>query len=213
MQLKTTKLNNLYKKENQIKRFEKLFGSTQTYLNSKNFLARGHLTPDADFILPYEQLSTYYYANVAPQFQVVNAGNWLRVEALARDVAAAYQDDIESYNSYMGVLSLPNVNGESVDICLDEVGTIKAPRFYFKILLHRASDSAIVFVSANNPYINEGKEVEICTNVCKESGLEHAHFPDVTKGYTFCCELKEFKRLVKTLPTDLKASKLLKRKK
>ncbi|KAI8122060.1 hypothetical protein FF38_02191 [Lucilia cuprina] len=211
MQFTTTKANTFYTQKNQIKRFEQYFGSDQTYIDTKNFLARGHLAADADFIFGYEKLATYYYANVAPEFQLINAGNWLRVEELARLASANYKDDIESYNSYMGILELPNNNGDLVEIYLDDTQKIEVPKYYFKVLVHRASDSSIVFVTVNNPYIEDGPAEEICTNVCEKSGLVHANFPDVTKGYTFCCELEEFKQWVDFLPEEVQGSNLLMR--
>lgn len=210
MKFTTTKTNTYYTQANQVKVFESLFGPDQTYIDSKNYLARGHLSPDADFIFAYEQLSTYYYANVAPEYQPINAGNWLRVEELARAVSANYADDIESYNGYMGILELPNDNGDLEEIYLDDTKQIEAPQFYYKVLVHKASDSAIAFVSVNNPYISDGPAEEFCRNVCEESGLIHDNFPDVSKGYTFCCTLDEFKPfLVDSLPDDVQGSKLL----
>ena len=38
----------------------------------QNYFARGHLSPDADFIDGAEQDATYYFFNVAPQFQSFN---------------------------------------------------------------------------------------------------------------------------------------------
>lgn len=48
------------------------------YFNiQKNFfLARGHLAPDGDFIDAASQDATYYYVNMAPQWQSFNGGNW-----------------------------------------------------------------------------------------------------------------------------------------
>lgn len=48
------------------------------YFNvQKNFfLARGHLAPDGDFIDAASQDATYYYINMAPQWQSFNGGNW-----------------------------------------------------------------------------------------------------------------------------------------
>ncbi|KAM7344139.1 salivary protein Tsal1-like [Cochliomyia hominivorax] len=199
-------IDGFYKKESQVALFKKYFGARQTYVNTKNkFLARGHLAPDADFIFGYEQLATFYFANVAPEFQVVNGGNWLTVEKLGRAIAAAFKEDIDSYNSYMDTLELRKKHGGFVKIYLDKTKKIEAPKYFYKILMHKKSDSAIVFVTVNNPYIEDAAK-EICTNVCKESGILHANFPDVTKGYTFCCELNEFKKLVPSLPEEKTAT-------
>ena len=52
-----------------------------------NFLARGHLSPDAAFIEGPEQDATYYFFNVAPQFQSFNNLNWKQLETFTREMA------------------------------------------------------------------------------------------------------------------------------
>lgn len=61
---------------------DKLFLSKKTF-----FLSRGHLAPDADFLFSAHQFLTYFYVNVAPQWQSINAGNWLKVEENTRKIA------------------------------------------------------------------------------------------------------------------------------
>ena len=56
--------------------------------SSTLYFAKGHLAPDAAFIYQLEQHATYYFINVAPQYQAFNAGNWKTLEALTRKVAA-----------------------------------------------------------------------------------------------------------------------------
>lgn len=52
-----------------------------------SYLSRGHLSPDADFLLGTWQDLSYFYINTAPQWQTINAGNWLRLENLIRNFA------------------------------------------------------------------------------------------------------------------------------
>ena len=52
-------------------------------------LPQGHLSPDAGFIYNVEQDATYYFVNVAPQFQSFNNGNWKSLEINTRDLARA----------------------------------------------------------------------------------------------------------------------------
>ena len=40
--------------------------------SKKNFLVKGHLAPDAAFIYQAEADATYFYINVAPQYQSFN---------------------------------------------------------------------------------------------------------------------------------------------
>ncbi|XP_005182498.2 uncharacterized protein LOC101891113 [Musca domestica] len=212
MKYTTTKTNKYYTQANQVELFKKLFGSKQTYIDGSDYFARGHLTPDADFIFGYEQLATYFYTNVAPEYQLINAGNWLRVEELARSVAASYGDDLETYNGYLGQLQLEKSNGQLIDIFLDDGKKIEAPKYYFKVLLHKPSDEGIVFVTVNNPFAANGEAEEICENVCDQADLKHDNFPTLSKGYTFCCRLEEFKLSYDALPEDVEAGKLMTRK-
>lgn len=51
--------------------------ATKYFNREKNFfLARGHLAPDGDFIDAASQDASYYYLNMAPQWQSFNGGNW-----------------------------------------------------------------------------------------------------------------------------------------
>ena len=49
---------------------------------------QGHLAPDAAFVYEVLQDATYYYFNVAPQFQYFNNGNWKAVEFHVRSLAS-----------------------------------------------------------------------------------------------------------------------------
>ena len=52
-----------------------------------NYFAKGHLSPDAAFVYDAEQDATYYFMNVAPQFQSFNNGNWKSLEMATRKYA------------------------------------------------------------------------------------------------------------------------------
>lgn len=80
----------LFSQNHQMSVFEDILGSkseAQKYINSKMFMSRGHLAPDGDFMLAAWQWATYYYANVNPQFQSINGGNWLKFERAVRELA------------------------------------------------------------------------------------------------------------------------------
>ena len=55
--------------------------------DSRNFLARGHLAPDAAFVYQAEADATYFYINVAPQFQSFNNMNWRSIETETQEMA------------------------------------------------------------------------------------------------------------------------------
>lgn len=61
-----------YKKATQITRFTEVFGENQQYFNQTSFLMKGQLTPESDFIFSSHQLASYFFINVAPQFNAVS---------------------------------------------------------------------------------------------------------------------------------------------
>ena len=91
-------LHSAYKKTSQVKAVKKLLGTDnllpdgttpiiETHSSGTNYFARGHLSPDAAFIEGPEQDATYFFFNVAPQFQSFNNGNWKQLEEVSREMA------------------------------------------------------------------------------------------------------------------------------
>ena len=58
--------------------------------DKRNFLVKGHLAPDAAFVYQAEADATYFYINVAPQFQSFNNDNWKKLERMIRELAIRY---------------------------------------------------------------------------------------------------------------------------
>ena len=54
---------------------------------NQQFLARGHLTPNADFTTKEERAYTMITTNIAPQWQLFNGGNWNNLETALRKYA------------------------------------------------------------------------------------------------------------------------------
>ena len=94
-----------YSKKSQVKVVKSLLGTdnlladgTTIIDNTKsgtNYFAKGHLSPDAAFIEEAEQDATYFFFNVAPQFQSFNNGNWKSLEYVTRDMAEKYVINIK----------------------------------------------------------------------------------------------------------------------
>ena len=62
--------------------------SAQPIIDNKIiFLAKGHLAPDAGFVYRTEADATYFFINVAPQFQSFNNGHWKALEIATREIA------------------------------------------------------------------------------------------------------------------------------
>ncbi|KAG8250159.1 hypothetical protein J6590_107578, partial [Homalodisca vitripennis] len=105
----------------QEKAFDRILGDDghKLYINNTSFLARGHLAPDADFIYNSGQLLTYYYVNVAGQWQNFNAGNWLIIENAVRDLAVKVDETLRVFTGTYGILKLTNSNGDQRMIYLE----------------------------------------------------------------------------------------------
>jgi DNA/RNA endonuclease G (NUC1) len=92
----------LYKKKSERKTFSDLLhdahlGKKYISLVNDYFLSRGHLTAKSDFIYGAQQMITFYYINVAPQWQIINNGNWDRLETDVQLLAAKKMEDLEVY--------------------------------------------------------------------------------------------------------------------
>lgn len=170
-------------------------------------MSRGHLTPDADFIFTFEQFATYFYLNVAPQFQVINQGNFLKVEKIARNLAASLKSDLQIVTGTFGVLKLKNVKtGQWKSMFLDtENEKIAVPEYYYKILFDPSSNSSLVLLTSNNPFLKSRNDlVEICPNICSYAGVSQKEtLENFKKGYTYCCSLDDFRNKVNSIPYDL----------
>lgn len=198
-----------YKKTKQLQHFNTILGSNQPYINSTSFLSRGHMTPDADFIFTTGQFATYFYVNVAPQFQAINGGNWLKVENMARNLSTEYNEKLLIYTGSYRQLHLADSYGQIVPIWMESDEKIEVPEYLWKVIMNEKENSAIVMITLNNPFAKRSDVQEFCPNVCERAGLSNLNFNKMLKGYTFCCELNDFKAAVKILPNNVQAQNLL----
>ncbi|XP_055389652.1 uncharacterized protein LOC129618726 [Condylostylus longicornis] len=200
--------NTSYKQSNELERLTNLLGarSAKGYIKPNSFLARGHLSPDKDGIFRGWQFATYMYVNVAPQWQTINAINWLKVENLARKKAALLNDNLEIVTGVSGLLSLQNDRGQYVQITLENDGNIRVPEYFWKILKYK--NSAIAFVTLNNPF---EYTKPFCTDICGKYGWPTSDFDIVEKGLTFCCSTIELSNAFRSdVPKDMITKSILK---
>ena len=61
------------------------------------YLARGHMSPNADFMFYSWMDATYHFINVSPQWQAFNGGNWMFFENGVRDFVVERALDIVVY--------------------------------------------------------------------------------------------------------------------
>jgi len=105
-----------------------------------------------------------------------------------------------------GILTLPHVNGQEVEITLETAG-IQAPKWYWKIIKSPATDSAIAFVNLNNPFATT--VTPLCTDICASSGWADSNYGNYSKGYTYCCTVASLMAVVTGIPTEASATNIL----
>nr|XP_019562274.2 uncharacterized protein LOC109430636 [Aedes albopictus] len=204
------RLSTVYTQNSQRARLADLLGSEELakqYISSSSFFAKGHLTPDGDAVLNSWAGATYFYINVAPEWQIINTGNWVRIENAARKVAAQLNDTVKVFTGVYDVLTLPDVNGRPVPITLAEDDQVEAPKWLWKILHHSASNSAIAFATLNNPFATSGDQ--LCSNICTQYGWAQQEFQDLRRGYTICCTVRDLRKAIPFIPTKADAANIL----
>merc|ERR550519_2541828 len=116
-----------------------MIGSTslaETYFPGGSiYIARGHLAPNADYMLYAWQDATFTFIDVAPQWQSFNAGNWLVVEDGVRSLAET-NGDILVWTGTHDILQLKDSNNNLVDIYLDDKleKKLPVPKYFWKVV-------------------------------------------------------------------------------
>ncbi|XP_055378920.1 uncharacterized protein LOC129610379 [Condylostylus longicornis] len=214
-----------YKKANQISRFENITQNDgSSAFGTSSFLAIGHLTPVIDGIFNYLKQATMFYINAAPEWQDINAGNWKRVENIARCTALTLNDDLEVYTGIAGILELPNTENELQELYLKTIGNnplkkkprlnsdtipketqddiIPVPKYFWKVLKYK--DKAIAFITLNNPYAVQINTIDPCNDICSQYGYStngtNQAFHNFKTGRTNCCQVND---LVTKFPNDV----------
>ncbi|XP_066246799.1 uncharacterized protein [Euwallacea similis] len=191
-----------YKQAYQKSIFNSILGSSvlaNRYINSKYFLAKGHLSPDADFLLATEQYSTYYYINVAPQWQNINTANWKSIEFTVRNMAT-YYGYLEVITGTHGILTYNDSDDNPQPIFLGRNGILPVPKYFWKIAYEPKTRRAIVFIALNDPHTKDATPQVFCRDVCLEYGFLKKTWKYASSGYVFCCSVSDFKKEVMGSP-------------
>ena len=203
-------VDNLYTQNTQRQTISGLLGSAllgDQYIaaTSDYYLARGHLSAKADYVYGSQQRATFHFVNVSPQWQTFNGGNWEALESSVRAFADKKKLDLVVYTGTYGVATLRNVNGTETDLYLyvdsNNNKAIPVPKFYWKAVYDPKSQAGVVFVGINNPYVSDPQgDYLICTDVCSKISWIQWDQKNIKRGYSYCCEVDDFRSKVKTLP-------------
>ncbi|XP_067008540.2 uncharacterized protein [Anabrus simplex] len=204
-----------FKRASEISTIGKLLGSAdlgKKYISNTNdyFLARGHLAAKADFVFGNQHRATFYYVNVAPQWQTFNGGNWAVLEQDVRQLASDRGVDLEVYTGTHGIATLPDVNGNDTPLYLHADGMMPIPQFFWKVVYLSQSRAAVAFVGINNPYvrISQHPELILCPDVSDEIGWVSWDPKSVKRGEGYICEVAALRKMVPSIP-NISVNKLL----
>jgi len=198
---KSISASNSYLRRNQLTLFTKIIGDAASrQLLEDNYLARGHLSPDADFLFKDWQESTYYYGNAVPQWQSINNGNWKRLESKVRSKAESENRSLEIWTGALGIMKFKGEDGPQ-EVWLakhNHTKYIPVPDYVFKLIIDEAAGSGLAVLCTNDPLIRRvTRSTILCTDVCPETGWAE-QFNDrrqVEDGILFCCSPAEFVEL------------------
>jgi hypothetical protein len=203
-------VDDLYSRNTQRQTISTILGSAQLgdqYIaeTSDYFLARGHHSAKADFVYGSQHRATFHFVNVSPQWQTFNGGNWEELEANVRAYADNKKLDLDVYTGTYGILTFPDVKGIETELYLyvddNNNKAIPVPKFYWKAVYDPKSQAGVVFVGINNPYLsNPQGDYLICNDVCSRLSWLQWDQKNIEKGYSYCCDVDDFRSTVKTLP-------------
>ncbi|ALC43684.1 CG3819 [Drosophila busckii] len=203
-------VDKLYTQAEQKKTIDQALGmdSSRYFDSPKNvFLARGHMGAKADFMFAPEQRATFLFINAAPQWQTFNAGNWARVEDGVRGWVTKNKKYVECWTGVWGVTTLPNKDGRQTDLYLaydkNGNGLIPVPKIYFRVVIEPSTRKGIVFVGVNNPHLSLAeikRDYVLCNDVSDRVNYINWKKTDINAGYSYACEVAEFRKKVTHLP-------------
>ncbi|KAK8377742.1 hypothetical protein O3P69_014003 [Scylla paramamosain] len=200
-------MSTVYSQSSQLELMIKLLGDEdlahQIINTHKQFyFAKGHMSPDADFVLMANQDATYYYINALPQWQAFNNGNWKYLEFATRDLAEKKRRDLRVYSGGWGVLELIDINGNPVEVFLglaQEKKVVPAPAVTWKVVHDELTNCAAAIVGVNNPHLTSAPST-LCEDLCSSLPWIDFDVSDLGHGYTYCCSVADLRAAVPHVP-------------
>ncbi|XP_063913734.1 uncharacterized protein LOC135130298 [Zophobas morio] len=177
-------------------RFEEM--GLQDYVNDVHYLTKGQLAPPDDFLYVLQRDATYNLANVAPQWNTFDEGNWRSLENGIVNLLES--QDIGGATILTGTLksaSLRNSSGEEIELRIAPL--IVVPRWFWKIVYFPDLHFGAIFFGYNNPYVNKFLvDAEFLREICSTDVfgtlqsswmLNDIDNTDPFLGYTYACPL------------------------
>lgn len=136
-------------------------------IQKQYFLAKGHLTPNADFNTDDERLLTMITTNIAPQWQKFNSENWSGLERGVRRCASTSNRNLYVFTGVGG--KARNLSGEVIYL----KRRVLTPRWFWKAVCDPVAKQSIVFVGENSVGIASQAKAKGCNMIeqTKDKGI------------------------------------------
>lgn len=165
------------------------------------YLTKAHLVPRSDLLFEFQQNTTSYDINTAPQWQTINTGHWRILENRIRRYANSHNADLTIITGTLNVSTLPDLFDMHQNLYLTEGKNktiMPVPALFWKLIHDRTKNAGIVFLLVNNPYyLNlQTRGYLVCDCVCGKttSWFDGWDRFDRRKGYVYCCTIDDFRR-------------------
>lgn len=74
-------------------------------------------------------------------------------------------------------------------------------RIVWKVIHDPAGDAAVAIVQVNNPWFKSQSDT-LCNDVCSDLPWLRSHgFHTLKKGYSYCCDVNELRKVIQYIPT------------
>ncbi|XP_022823577.1 hemicentin-2-like isoform X2 [Spodoptera litura] len=157
---------------------------------------RRQLVNPRDLLPGIPATASFEYKNVVPHWNSCSSKNWDDLEELVRELVKRAGRDLIVFTGTSNV----NHDKLSVDIKInngrERQQTI--PLYLWKVVQDPATDSAIAIIQVNIPEITREEVMKnhvLCSDICNNiDWLEGPEWNDVDRGYTYCCNMKNFEK-------------------
>lgn len=151
-------------------------------------------------------MATFWYTNASPQWQTFNGNNWNSLENDCRSFAGRINVNLDVYTGTWGSATLPDINNNEQTLYLNVNGNYRqmpVPQIFWKVLYNPATQAGVAFIGLNNPYQDPStisRDIR-CTDICSQISWLTWTQKDIIKGYSYCCEVNDFRNAFPDLPS------------
>ncbi|XP_031778068.1 uncharacterized protein LOC103317313 [Nasonia vitripennis] len=161
----------------------------------QQFVATRLVTKD-ELYYSVQRTGSHLYETSVPVWSSIASGNWKLVSEAVRNLVPVTNttspvSNVDVWSGSYLTLYLPNTAGKNVYVGLPH--GLKPAQFLFKYVHDPSNNQGLVFLTVNNPHLTEADKKNVICVPLPSCATKYPDFADFTKGYTYCCSLKNFK--------------------